>query len=137
VPRRLLAAFLALVAAGCDVKIQRGDEPEQPSPQIIALGPNPAFREQIVADAIERDRLCRAAGVAANDAYNRRRILACVDVNGRVTYLPPDASTEVLRHERAHEWGYQHDDTGHGFLWTGLPNALRTATTVNALRDGR
>lgn len=121
--------MLALtLAVGCDVR--RGDEPEQPPPEIIAKGQNPEFREVVIDDPIERDRLCRLAGVDANDQWNAHRIVACVDLAGKVTYLPPNANLKVLRHERGHEWRFVHDRTGHGFYPEGNVYAQQGATAA-------
>lgn len=132
--RRLLLLALILSVAGCAVR--RADQPEPPPQEVRGRGMPPGWHEAIKTED-EIDRLCRAWGVDANDAWVRRKIQACVIPSLKAVILPPNASPELRAHEQGHSWGYQHNEGGRG--WVKAPNVFsrqptQTGATTNVFR---
>lgn len=102
--------------------LRPGDEPEPvPSDALKGIGPAPGYRTQVVADPVERDKLLRQYGVAANDSFNAHRIEAGVIPQLGLVVMPPDASPALQDHENLHTYGVQHFPDGRGWELVGSP----------------
>lgn len=116
-PARILCALLALVLAGCEVRLRRADMPDPPPAGWAELGLNPAYHVKRFDDLAALERYCRANNVSANDAYNKHGLLACVIPGEREVVLPtegllrdPAREDALTRHEYGHSWNLVHHD---------------------------
>ena len=123
IPRRArIGLALAAALCGCDVKITRGDLPEAPPPELVALGMAPGYKIREFESQAAVDAFCRANGVRAYEEYNKRRILACLVADQKTVAAPADGVVDALlkkkliEHEGPHTWGFGHGPQGKGFV---------------------
>lgn len=139
---RAACVALCLLTVGCDVRIQRGDMPEPPPPDVAGKGMAPGYHLVRLPSREAVDKLCREWGVDPADDYNRRLLVACVIPGLKAVVMPAEGLLEpkrdkaVLEHEYAHTWDYRHKSGGRDWV---KANALMTpqATALNALKDPR
>lgn len=119
---RRVALAIVLVLGGCDVKIQRGDLPEELPDGYAQLGKHPDYTVKRLQTNAEIDAYCRANHVSAADAYVKRTLAACVIPSRQEVVLPADGVLDPAKakameqHEYGHTWGLQHGSGGRKWL---------------------